>query len=70
MKSAARKLSIPTLVERIEALEEEVEAALDALAEQRRPEGIPVGWIRHDLDNRAFGKNPFRAYVLAMKKDH
>jgi hypothetical protein len=67
MAAAAKKVVSKSLVDRIEELEQEVEAALDALAEERRPEGIPVAWIRQDMDNRAWGKNPFRAYVLAME---
>jgi len=67
MSAAKKKVSAPSLVDRIEELEAEVETALDALAEERRPEGIPIGWIRQSMDNAAFGKNPFRAYIIAVK---
>src|SRR5262245_35049950 len=44
MKATAKKLSVPTLVERIEALEGEVESALDALAAERQTRRNP-GWV-------------------------
>jgi hypothetical protein len=45
-QSTAKKLSIPTLAERVRALEEEVNDALDRLADQTRPSSVPAGVMR------------------------
>ena len=66
MKSA-KKLSIPTLAERIEALEEEVDDALDRLAEQTRPPNVPSGVMRRMWEAKAAG-NIFYAYLIAVKE--
>jgi len=60
------------LEERIEALrvlDQELDHALDQLAEERRPKGpngIPVGYIRMQLDQRGRGNS--EAYIAAMKE--
>jgi len=64
---AAKKLAIPTLAERIEALEEEVDDALDRLAEQRRPSNVPAGVMRRMWEAKAAG-NIFYAYLIAVKE--
>jgi hypothetical protein len=66
MKSA-KKLSIPTLAERIEALEDEVDQALDDLAEQTRPPNVPAGAMRRMWEAKAAG-NLFHAYLVAIKE--
>jgi hypothetical protein len=66
MKSA-KKLSIPTLAERIEALENEVDQALDDLAEQTRPPNVPAGAMRRMWEAKAAG-NLFHAYLVAIKE--
>jgi hypothetical protein len=63
----ARKLSIPTLAERIEALEDEVDLALDNLAEQTRPPNVPAGAMRRMWEAKAAG-NLFHAYLVAVKE--
>jgi len=69
--AAAKKLSIPTLAERIEALEEEVDEALDALAEERRPKGegraLPADSVRRMWEAKAAG-NLFHAWLIACKE--
>src|SRR5262249_45185585 len=59
MKSAAkRKLSIPTLEERVEALMEELDQAIDQLCEERRPKGengaVPRGSVRLIIESKGF----------------
>jgi len=88
--STAKKLTIPTFVERFQAISEElfdapfaqrIEAlkaldaeldhALDLLAEERRPKGpngIPVGFIRMQMDQK--GRGNLEAYIAAMKAVH
>jgi hypothetical protein len=73
MKNAAAKkaVSIPTLQARVEALMEELEEALDALAEARRPKGehgIPQPLIRRMLNARGFGDCLCRSYLAAIKE--
>jgi len=70
--STAKKAApIPTLAERIEALKEEVEEALSALAEERRPKGegraVPAGFMRQNWMART-GGNVFKAYLIAIKE--
>jgi hypothetical protein len=67
MKPATKKLSIPTLAERIEAMEDEVDQALDALAEQTRPPSVPAGVMRRMWQAKAAG-NIFHAYLVAIKE--
>jgi len=72
MKTAAKKASpIPSLAERVEALKEEVEEALNALAEERRPKGegraVPAGAMRQLWMAKA-GGNMFEAYLIAVKQ--
>ena len=64
---AAKKLSIPTLAERIEALEEEIDGALDHLAETHRPPNVPAGVMRRMWEAKAAG-NVFYAYLIAVKE--
>ena len=79
MKPAAqKKLTIPTLVERVEALTEELEVALDALAEERRAatakgasEGAiapPIGTFRRMIDAKGYGDCLCRSYRTALKE--
>ena len=78
MKSVAKKLTIPTLVERVEALTEELEDALDALAEEQRAatakgasEGAiapPIGTFRRMLDAKGYGDCLCRSYRAALKE--
>jgi hypothetical protein len=81
MKSAAKKRSIPTLVERVEALLVELDDALDQLAAEQKaqaercgPEGgggaIPQSALRRLIDARGFGDCPCRSYLAAMKEDN
>jgi hypothetical protein len=62
-----------TLEERIIAMEEEIDAALDRLAEARRnkEEGsaVPGGAIRRMWEAKAAG-NLFHAYLVAMKESN
>jgi len=67
MKSAKKAAPIPTLAERIEALKEEVEEALTALSEERRPASVPGPWIRQNWMARG-GGNVFEAYLAAIKE--
>jgi hypothetical protein len=78
MKASAKKLSIPTLLERVEALAEELEDALDALAAERRAaaaKGVeggvppPMGTFRRELDARGYGDCLCRSYRATLK-DH
>ena len=68
--AAKRKPPIPTLAERVEALLEELDEALDALAEERRPKGecgVPQPTIRRMMDAR--GGCPCRSYLAAIKEN-
>ena len=53
MAVARKKVSIPTLEERVECLMAELEDALEALAAERRPEGMPQGVIRRKKSSGA-----------------
>jgi len=66
-RSVVKKLSIPTLVERVEALKEEVSDALTALADLHRPSNVPGPWLRQNWIAKA-GGNVFEAYLVAMKE--
>jgi hypothetical protein len=73
MKAAAKQkpVSIPTLQVRVEALIEELEEALDALAEARRPKGehgIPQPLIRRMMNAKGFGDCLCRSYLAAIKE--
>ena len=70
--TAKKKVDIvPSLAERITALEEEVDQELDRLAEEVRPKdehaAIPAGTIRRMWEARAAG-NLFHAYLVAKGK--
>ena len=41
---------------------------LDAIAAERRPEGIPVSWIRQNLDSKAFGCK-CNTMLIAMERE-
>jgi hypothetical protein len=72
MPAAKRKVSIPTLEDRVNALLEELEDALDELAQQQRPKSEhapPVGIIRRMLNARGFGDCPCRSYLQAIKEN-
>ena len=81
MKSAAtkQKVQVPSLEERVAALREELEEALDALAAERRaaaakggPEGAvppPLGTFRRMIDARGYGDCLCRSYLVALKED-
>ena len=74
----AKKLPVPTLAERVEALREELEDALNQLAEERRAaaakgcgEGAvppPIGTFRRMIDARGYGDCPCMAYQSAIKE--
>jgi hypothetical protein len=71
MKTATKKkVSMPTLEERVEALMDELEDALEALAAERRPEGVPVGVIRRLINAKGFGDCLCRSYIAAVKENH
>lgn len=65
--STAKKLSIPTLAERITALKEEAEDALDRLSETHRPPGVPGPQLKRMWLAKAAG-NQFEAYLIAAGK--
>ena len=67
MKAAKKPLSVPTLSERINALEEEVDAALDHLAETHRPHNVPAPVLRRMWEAKAAG-NIFYSYLIAVKE--
>ena len=64
---------VANLEERIVAMEEEIDEALDRLAEERRnkDEGsaVPGGAIRRMWEAKAAG-NLFHAYLAAMKENN
>jgi hypothetical protein len=63
---------IPTLEERVVALMEELEDALDALAEARRPKGesgIPQPLIRRMMNARGYGDCLCNTYRAAIKEN-
>jgi len=61
----------PSLAERVEALEKEIDAELDRMAEEVRPKdehaAVPAGTIRRMWEARAAG-NLFHAYLVAKGK--
>ena len=67
MKSATKKLTIPSLADRIEAIKEEASAALDHLSELHRPPSVPAGWLRQNWLARG-GGSIFEAYLAAAKE--
>jgi hypothetical protein len=83
MKAAAakKKVSIPTLQERVEGLLVELDDALDELAAERKayaekhgPEGgggaMPQSSLRRMIDAKGFGDCPCRSYLAAMKENN
>ena len=81
MKSAAaKKISAPSLLKRVEALLIELDAALDDLAAERKArvescgpadrEGaaIPQSTFRQIMDQRGFGDCLCRSYLAAVKE--
>jgi hypothetical protein len=83
MKSAtaAKKVSAPSLLKRVEALLIELDEALDDLAAERKAltaqcgpadrEGaaIPQSTFRQIMDQRGFGDCLCRSYLAAMKEE-
>jgi hypothetical protein len=78
MKSAAKKISIPTLEERVVALRKELEEALEALAAERKaltdkgaPEGgaMPQATFRRMMDAKGFGDCLCRSLLIATKEN-
>ena len=67
MKTAAKKYVAPTLGERVEAREKEIDAELDRIAEAHRPENVPAGALRRMWEAKAAG-NIFSAYLVAAKE--
>ena len=74
MSALKKKMRVvaPTLEERIVALREELDSALNELAEERRPKGdggraIPVGWMRQEMDIRG-GHCLCKSYLAASKQ--
>jgi len=52
-------------------LEDRLNARLDVIAEQQRPKGengIPVGFMRLQLDARGHGKNPLQSFLKAIEE--
>jgi hypothetical protein len=53
----------------LKALDQELDHALDLLAEERRPKGlngIPVGWTRMQMDQK--GRDNLETYTAAIKE--
>jgi hypothetical protein len=65
--TAERKYVAPTLAERVEALETEVDAELDKIAEKHRPSNVPATTLRRMWEAKAAG-NLFQAYLVAVKE--
>jgi len=69
--SAAKKRNAPTLIERTEALKEEVSDELDRICEQRRcrEEGraVPAATLRAHYMAKG-GGSVFEAYLAAVKE--
>jgi len=55
------------LAERLEAIREEADKELDRLAEERRPESVPAGWMRLNWLARANG-NIYEACLAAIRE--
>jgi len=79
--SSAKKVSVPTLQERVESLLGELDAALDELAAERKaltakcgPEGeggaIPQSTFRRIMEARGHGDCLCRSYLAAMKENN
>jgi len=70
-KKNTRKSEKSSLVERIEAMEREIDAELNRMAEEVRPKSehaaVPAGTIRRMWEARAAG-NLFHAYLVAKGK--
>ena len=82
MKSAAaKKISAPSLLKRVEALLVELDETLDELAAERKaltaqrgPEdregaAIPQSTFRQIFDQKGFGDCLCRSYLVAMKEN-
>lgn len=70
--AAKRKVSIPTLLERVEALTKELEEALEELAEAKRPKGesgMPRPLMRCMMNARGYGDCLCNTYRAAMKEN-
>ena len=78
--AAAKKISVPSLLKRVEALLVELDAALDDLAAERKaltakcgPEGeggaIPQSTFRRIMEARGHGDCLCRSYLAAMKEE-
>jgi len=67
MAVAKRKLAIPTLVERVDAIGQEVDDELDRLAEVHRPSNVPGPSLRRMWLAKAAG-NKFEALKVALKE--
>ena len=76
--TAKQKASIPSLEKRVEALQEELEDALEALAAARKalcdkngPDGgaMPQSVFRRMMDAKGFGDCPCRSYLAAVKEE-
>lgn len=65
---AVQKRKIPTLAERIAALKEESDEALDKLAEEMRPPNVPGPALRQMWMAKA-GGNVFDAYLIASREN-
>ena len=69
--TAKKNTRTPSLAERVEALEKEIDAELDRMAEEVRPKdehaAVPAGTIRRMWEARAAG-NLFHAYLVAKGK--
>jgi len=71
--AAKRKFSVPSLEERCHALMDELEDALEQLAELRRPKGegraMPQPLMRRMLDAKGFGDCLCKSYLAATKEE-
>jgi len=79
--STAEKIHTPTLAERVEALMEELETALDQLTKERQISHtttnacgeeetvrLPLSSLRRMLDAQGFGDCKCRSYLVAIKE--
>jgi hypothetical protein len=63
----AKKYKAPTLAERIETLEKEIDSELDRVAEAHRPPTVPATTLRRMWEAKAAG-NLFHAYLVAVRE--
>jgi hypothetical protein len=66
-QSTAKRLNVPTLIERVEAIKAEVEDELTNLSETYRPPSVPGPALKRMWLAKANG-NPFEALLIAMKE--